>query len=332
MSLVVSKTPYRISFFGGGTDYPDWYREEGGQVLSTTIDKYCYITCRLLPEFFPPQHRIIWASIEHVANVADIRHPAVREALLMMGYDDSRGIEIIHQGELPARSGMGSSSAFAAGLIYGLSLLKGEDLGQSNIYRHAIELEQQRLAEHVGSQDQVAVSVGGMNHIRFGPGDQIEIDPLEIDEQRKTALNDRLMLFFLGRKRFASDIAGEVIANLRARRSDLSQIHEHVELSTSVLKNGSDLDDFGRLLDETWQLKRTLSHSVSNDTVDQVYATATRHGAIGGKLLGAGGTGFMLFYVPHERQAQVRQALDEFIHLPFHFEDGGCRLVSNSEG
>ena len=329
MTLVVTQTPYRISFFGGGTDYPAWYREEGGQVLSTSIDKYCYVTSRFFPEFFPPQHRIVWSSIEVVHSITDIRHPAVREALVMLDYDDTRGIEVVYQGDLPARTGMGSSSAFAVGLLQALSTMRGDKLTQDELYQGAIALEQVRLNENVGSQDQIAVSRGGMNHIRFGPGDTVEITPFELSDDRRRALKAHLMLFYLGRKRFASDIAGEVIANFGHRRSELRDIGSHVDTATDILRNGGDLDDFGRLLHETWQLKRQLGSNVSNATVDDVYARALEAGALGGKLLGAGGTGFMLLFVPPDRQDHVVDMMAPHMHVTFDFETAGCRVVAD---
>lgn len=323
MSLIVARAPYRISFFGGGTDYPDWYREEGGQVLSTSIDKYCYVTCRYFPRFFPAQHRIVWSSIEVVASIFDIRHPAVREALVMLGYDDSRGVELHHYGDLPARSGMGSSSAFAVALIMALTALKGRAMDVEKLYQSATTLEQDRLGENVGSQDQIAVSCGGMNHICFGPGDDINILPFSMAPERKQELNNNLMLFFLGRKRFASDIAAEVISNFRRKKSELRQIHAHVSEALRILGNDGDMDDFGRLLDETWELKRSLGKSVTSAAIDDAYAQACRAGALGGKLLGAGGGGFMLLYVPEDAQPAVRKSLIQFFEAPFRFTETG---------
>ena len=329
MSFVVTKTPYRISFFGGGTDYPDWYRKEGGQVLSTSIDKYCYVTCRFAPKYQTPRHRIVWASIEIVPSIADIRHPVVREALTMLGYDDSRAVEIIYHGELPARSGMGSSSTFAAGLIQGLATMIDEPYDQHELYRRATELERDRLGEHVGSQDQIAVCCGGMNVIRFGPGDKIEVKPLKLAPDRKKDLADHLMLVYLGRTRIASDIAGEVIQNLSNRRAELRQIHDHVDAAVEILRGSGDIMDFGRLLNETWHLKRQLGASVSNDKVDDIYTCARQNGAVGGKLLGAGGTGFMLLFAAPDDQAQLANALAPHTHLPFQLEGKGCRVVVN---
>ena len=331
MSLVVTRTPYRISFFGGGTDYPAWYRDEGGQVLSTSINKYCFVTCRFFPEFFPPQHRIVWSSIEVVASISDIRHPAVREALVMMGFDDTRGIEVNHHGELPARSGMGSSSAFAAGLIQALSTLKGKRLDARALYENAIQLEQECLSENVGSQDQIAVSVGGLNHIRFGPGAAVEINPVSMSVERARDLRAHLMLFYLGRKRYASDIAGEVISNISRRKSELREIHGHVDTAIEILTGHGNLDQFGRLLDETWQLKRRLGQSVSNETVDDIYARACENGSWGGKLLGAGGTGFMLLCAPPDRQDAVRRAMAGHMLVDFDFDHKGCAVITNED-
>jgi D-glycero-alpha-D-manno-heptose-7-phosphate kinase len=324
--MIISRTPYRVSFFGGGTDYPDWYREEGGAVLSTTIDKYCYVSCRLLPPFFNLRHRIVWSHIETVSTIDEILHPAVREGLHALGFDDATGLEIHHQGDLPARAGMGSSSTFIVGLIKALTALRGRMLSKGELARQAIALEQQRLKEHVGCQDAVAAAHGGLNLIHFSRTDDIRVTPVTIAPSRVAELQGRLLLFYLGSSRLASVIAGDVVANLQARRDTLRRMRAMVDEALGILSGGGDLDDFGRLLGESWRLKRELSRAVSTDAVDRVYQRAIDLGALGGKLLGAGGTGFMLFYVPEERQRDVIESLS-CIHVPFAFESEGSSII-----
>lgn len=327
--ILISKTPFRISFFGGGTDYPDWYLREGGAVLSTSIDKYCYITARYLPPFFPHPYRIVWSHIENVSTIPEILHPAVRDGLRMMGFTGDGGVEIHHQGDLPARTGMGSSSAFANGLLLVLSALKGRTFRKSDLFLKSIELEQKWLKENVGSQDQVATALGGFNIIRFGRDGGISAMPIDAPRRHLAELNDRLLLVFSGANRLSSQIAGEVISKLHDRASVLRNMRDMVDEGAALLRTG-DLDGFGRLLHETWQLKRSISGAVSSPALDDIYDTARRHGALGGKLLGAGGAGFMLFYVPRERQAAVIGAL-RLLHVPFRFENKGARLIKNDD-
>jgi D-glycero-alpha-D-manno-heptose-7-phosphate kinase len=324
--MIISRTPYRVSFFGGGTDYPEWVRREGGAVLSTTVDKYCYVSCRLLPPFFNIRYRIVWSHIETVSTVDEILHPAVREGLRSLGFDDTTALEIHHQGDLPARAGMGSSSTFAVGLIKALMALRGRMVSKPELARQAIELEQVRLRESVGSQDAVAAAHGGLNVIRFEPDGEIRIAPVTIPAARSAELQARLMLFYLGSSRLASAVAADVVANLPARQEELRRMRRMVDEAVVILNEGT-LDDFGRLLGESWMLKRQLSRAVSPAPVDRVYETAMQHGALGGKLLGAGGTGFMLFYVPLERQADVIASLSTCVHVPFQFESEGSAII-----
>lgn len=328
--MIISRTPYRISFFGGGTDYPAWYKRHGGRVISTSIDKYCLITSRFLPPFFNVRHRIVWSHIETVQSIREILHPAVREGLRFLGYTDAAGVEIHHQGDLPARSGMGSSSSFAVGLIHALLAMRGEKADAKRLAELAIILEQDRLKEGVGSQDQVAAAYGGFNTIDFDRSGEIHVRPLPLSPQRSGALQDRLMLFYTGLSRMASDVATDVIANIPAREAQLHQMRDLVDQAERILLEG-DLDDFGRLLDQTWRLKRQLSALVSNETVDGVYARALRAGALGGKLLGAGTSGFMLFYAPLERQEAVREELRDLLYVPFRFEAEGATLLSSAD-
>ncbi|MEA2905402.1 MAG: D-glycero-alpha-D-manno-heptose-7-phosphate kinase [Alphaproteobacteria bacterium] len=328
--MIITQTPFRISFFGGGTDFPAWYRTNGGAVLSTTIDKYCYLTCRHFPPFFPNAFRIVWSHIEPVSSISEILHPAVREGLRMMGFTDREGLEIHHQGDLPARAGMGSSAAFANGLILSLHGLKGEQVDRETLYREAIELEQSWLKDDVGSQDQVATACGGLNTISFGPGDAIKVAPLRLPERRIEMLEQQLMLFYTGTSRLGPDIAKKTLSHLSEHADDLRHMRKMVDRGIDILTGDGNLSAFGGLLDEAWRYKRRLSSSISNSRIDDIYARAMAHGALGGKLLGAGGTGFMLFYVPLERQKAIRDALPSCLHVPFKLDDKGASIIANN--
>lgn len=316
-----------MSFFGGGTDYPDWYRKEGGAVLSTTIDKYCYLMCRYLPPFFGIKHRVVWSHIETVSSISEILHPAVREGLRYLGFDDSVGLEIHHQGDLPARSGIGSSSSFSVGLINALLSLRAESISAYELALKAIELEHDILKESVGSQDQVAASYGGLNVIRFARDGTFTVEPLEIPQSRVRELESHLMLVYLGASRLASDVASKVTANLQNRGTALKRMHRTVDEGASILRSGDSLKPFGELLHEGWVLKQSLAQEVTNSQVDKVYETARAHGAIGGKLMGAGGTGFMMLFAPPERQAEVQEALANYLWVPFSFEHTGSTII-----
>lgn len=325
--MIISKTPYRVSFFGGGTDYPVWYHKEGGAVLSTTIDKYCYISCRFLPPFFTIKHRIVWSHIETIGSISEILHPVVREGLRFLGFDDSEGLEIHHQGDLPARAGIGSSSSFSVGLINALMGLKGQCIGKHELAIKAIELEQSVLKENVGSQDQVAAAYGGFNIIQFARNGEIEVQPISISPARLAEVQARLMLFYTGTSRLASEVAGEVLAHLGQRTQTLLHMRRLVDRAISILCGQGSLDDFGKLLHEGWMLKRELSPVVSNNAVDCIYQAAIDHGALGGKLLGAGASGFMVFYVPEGKEESVLTGLSRYLHVPFEFESKGSTLL-----
>jgi D-glycero-alpha-D-manno-heptose-7-phosphate kinase len=325
--MIISSTPYRISLFGGGSYYPAWFRKRGGAVLSTTIDKYCYISCRVLPPFFTIRHRIVWSHIETVSSIAEILHPAVRAALKVLGFDDSSGIELHHQGDLPARSGIGSSSSFCVGLIKALLALRGQGIGKQELATAAIKLEQETMKEVVGVQDQVAAAYGGFNRMSFSPDGSINVRPIDIPPSHLAELESRLLLFFTGASRLSTENAREFVARIDQNDSHLRAMSQLVEQATAVLELEKDLDDFGRLLHENWMLKRELGARVSNPVVDGIYATALAHGALGGKLLGSGSSGFIVFYVPHDKQPAVLQALANYIRVPFKCESEGCRLI-----
>lgn len=325
--MISTRAPYRVSFFGGGTDYPAWYLREGGAVLSTTIDKYCHITARYLPPFFAERHRIVWSHIETVASISEILHPAVREGLRFLGFDDRVGVEIHHQGDLPARSGIGSSSSFSVGLIKALTALRGQMINKHDLALRAIELEQAVLRENVGSQDQVAAAYGGFNLIRFQRNGSIQVEPVTAAPRRVEALEKHLMLLYTGSSRMGGEIAASVIAKIGDKTAELRRMQQLVDTAVGILTGNGSLDAFGDLLHEAWRIKRGLAAGVSNPEVDEIYETARRHGALGGKLLGAGARGFMLFFVPPGRQAGLMKALDRLLWVPFRFESEGCTTI-----
>lgn len=323
--MIVSRTPFRLSFFGGGTDYPSWYSEHGGAVLATSINKYCYLTCRHLPPFFEHSIRLVYSKIENCHTLEEIQHPAAREILRYAGI--ARGVEIHHDGDLPAGSGMGSSSAFTVGLLHALHALKGEMPSKRQLAEESIHVEQNVIRETVGSQDQVSAAFGGFNHIVFGTNGAIDIRPVTVGPERIAELNDNLMLFFTGLKRTASDVAGSYVGKLSTKRAELNATRELVDESLRILGGQDDLTRFGELMDEGWRVKRTLSEHVSNSHIDDLYDCAQRAGAVGGKITGAGGGGFLLLFVPRDRQPEVRECLASLIHVPFKFEYGGSQII-----
>ena len=330
MLMAISRTPYRVSFFGGGTDYPPWFRRHGGAVLSMAIDKYCYIGTGFLPPFFGIRHRIIWSHIEAVGSAAEIQHPAVRAGLEHLGFDDSEGIELFHQGDLPARSGIGSSSSFAVGLINALSTMRGKTLNARELALSAIDLEQNKLKEAVGCQDQIASAFGGMNVIRFERDDSFSVTPLALGEAGRCEFERWLMLFYTGSSRLSSDFAKRLIKNLDANARHMTRMGEMVDIGAELLHAGR-IEEFGRLLHESWTLKRGLANGTSTNMIDRIYDDAQRAGAIGGKLLGAGGTGFMVFVVPPEKQPAVAKALSELITVPVTTDFTGSTIVYRRE-
>jgi D-glycero-alpha-D-manno-heptose-7-phosphate kinase len=325
--MIISRTPYRLSFFGGGTDYPAWFRSNGGAVVATTIDKYCYLTCRYLPPFFEHRIRVVYSQIECCRSVDEIQHPAVRECLRYLNI--ARGLEIHHDGDLPARSGMGSSSAFTVGLLHALHGLLGQMRSSKELAIEGIEVEQERLKEAVGSQDQISAAYGGFNKISFTENGRFQVSPMTLPDDRVTELNDTLMLFYTGIKRTANTIAKSVIQSIPSPTSEraLRAVRAMVDEAVAVLCGGGDLDPIGRLLHEGWLAKRSLNSSVSNPMVEAIYDSARRAGALGGKLTGAGGGGFMLLYVPTRDQGRVREALKALINVPFRFETSGSQII-----
>ena len=322
--MIISRTPFRVSFFGGSTDYPRWYEENPGAVLATTIDKYCYITCRYLPPFFEYKSRILYSKTEHVQKVDEIDHPAVREVLRYL--DIHEGMEIHHDGDLPARTGLGSSSSFTVGLLNSLYALKGTMATHERLAHEAIHIEQEMCKENVGCQDQMLAAYGGFNHIQFGGQNHLRIQKVTIGREKLKALQSHLMLYFTGFSRTASEIVAHQLQNMDQKKKELKAMHQMVGKAIEIL-NGNNLLEFGKLLEESWQLKRSLSDKISTPYIDDIYDTAKRAGAIGGKLLGAGGGGFVLLFAPPERQAQIREKLKNFLMVPFKFESLGSQII-----
>ncbi len=323
--MIISRTPFRVSFFGGGTDYPVWFREHTGAVLATTINKYCYITCRWLPPFFSHTSRIVWSRIELVKDREEIQHPAVREVLNFL--DIREGVELHHEGDLPARTGLGSSSAFTVGVLNALYGLNGIMAGREQLAREALHIEQDRLKEHVGCQDQVMAAFGGFNRVDFWGERNFRVSPIMITADRLELLQNHLMLFFTGLSRNASDIAADQISTIPQRVQELAAMHQMVDEGIRILNGPGDLVEFGRLLEESWKLKRRLSDKISTAHIDAMYEAARRAGCVGGKLLGAGGGGFLLLFVPPEQQERVRSGLKGLLEVPFRFETVGAQVI-----
>ncbi|HVS38505.1 MAG TPA: hypothetical protein VMS17_23310 [Gemmataceae bacterium] len=327
--MIISRTPFRISFFGGGTDYPSWRQTHGGAVLAAAIDKYCYLTCRHLPPFFDHRIRLVYRNIETCNTVDEIRHPVVRAVLNYLRFD--RGLELHHDGDLPARSGMGSSSAFTVGLLHALYALRGEMRTKMQLARESIHVEQELVGETVGSQDQVMAAFGGLKYVQFHSDGRIDVDPVPLTPARLEELQAHLMLFYTGVPRTASDVARSYATNLERRR-ELKALRGLVEEGIDLLVGGADLTPFGEMLHEAWQIKRGLSDRVSNPGVDKLYERAREAGAIGGKLTGAGGGGFLLLFVPPARRAAVLAALPGRIHVPFAFDTAGSQIIFYDPG
>ena len=323
--MIITKTPFRMSFFGGGTDMEEYFRENGGSVLSTSFDKYCYVNVRHLPRFFDYSTELSYSKTERVTDVNDIQHPAIREAMKML---DMHEIRLTYEADLPARSGLGTSSSFAVGMLNAFYALKGKYADKKKLADEAIYLERVLCNEAGGWQDQIAAAYGGFNRINFGP-DGYEVLPVIISPERKRQLNDNLMMFFTGFTRFSSDVQkANAAGGAIDKKTMLREMYSLVDDAERVLTDKAcDLDDFGRLLDQTWKLKRQTGSAVSTNSIDGLYAKGIKAGAIGGKLLGAGGGGFLVFYVQTEKQDAVKKAMSDLSHIPFEFEDGGTRVI-----
>jgi D-glycero-alpha-D-manno-heptose-7-phosphate kinase len=323
--VIISRTPFRISFFGGGTDYPGWYRENGGQVLSTTIDKYCYISLRYLPPFFSHRIRLVYSNMENCQHFSEIKHPSARETLRFLGLD--RNLEIHHDADLPSRSGMGSSSSFTVGLLHALYALRGVMPGPKRLAEESIHIEQDMIQETVGSQDQTAAAYGGFNHILFGRDGEIEVRPLTIGAQRLRSLSDHVMLFYTGIMRTASSVAHTYVEDLGAKANHLRRRSEMVGERVDLLRGDGAIRCFGELMHDAWQAKKSLGSKITSPAINDVYERARAAGCIGGKLLGAGGGGFFCFFAPPEVHRRVRESLRELLYVPVSFSRHGSQIV-----
>jgi D-glycero-alpha-D-manno-heptose-7-phosphate kinase len=323
--MILSKTPYRISLFGGGTDFPDWYLNHGGAVISSTIDKYCYISCRTKLPFFEHKYRFVYSSIENVSAIKEIKHPAIRGVFEWYKIDEC--LEVHHDGDLPARSGLGSSSAFTVGLLNVLGAQKGEAWSKQELASCALHVEQNVIGEPCGSQDQVAVAFGGLNKIEFHTDGKFHVKPLTVGLERVDVLNNHLLLFFTGTQRYSSDIETEKIKVLDKKTAELYRMFEMVDESIEILtQKVFDYSRFGKLLHESWLLKRGLVEGVSNTTIDEAYGVAMKNGAIGGKILGAGGGGFLIMFAEPKFHQTIIDALSGMVHVPFKFEQSGSHI------
>lgn len=322
--MIITKTPFRMSFFGGGTDMEEYFKEHGGAVLSTSFDKYCYVNVRHLPRFFDYSTELSYAKTERVNNIEDIEHPAIREAMKML---DMHEIRLTYEADLPARSGLGTSSSFAVGMLNAFYALKGKYADKKKLADEAIYLERVLCNEAGGWQDQIAAAYGGFNRINFS-ADGYEVLPLIIHPERKKALNSNLLMFFTGFTRFSSEVQKANQASKVDKTKQLQEMHQLVDEAEKVLVDKhADMDEFGRLLDHTWRLKRQTGAAVSTDNIDLLYEKGIKAGALGGKLLGAGGGGFLVFYVQPEYHQAVMEAMSDLLYIPFEFENGGTRVI-----
>ena len=321
--MIITKTPFRMSFFGGGTDFPDFYNEYGGAVLSTTFDKYCYVNVRHLPPFFECTTELSYSEMERVTDINRIKHPAIREA---MKYLDMREIRLSYEADLPARSGLGTSSSFAVGMLNAFYALKGKHKSNRQLADDAIHLERTLCDEAGGVQDQIAAAFGGFNRIDFNESGYT-VNPLVISNARKRQLNENLIMFFTGFARFSAEIQTNTQKALSDKTKELLEIKNLVYEAEEILTSKADLTEFGKLLDYTWKLKRGISSGITTNVVDNMYDVALKNGAVGGKLLGAGGGGFLVFYCEKEKQTSLIKALDGYLHIPFEFENDGTRII-----
>ncbi len=320
--MIITQTPFRMSFFGGGTDFPDFYNKYGGSVISTTFDKYCIVSVGYLPRFFEYKNQITYSIIERTKTVDEIKHPAVRNALK---YLEMNEIRLDYTADLPARSGLGTSSSFAVGMLYALYALQGKYVDKTKLAKDAIYLERTLCKESGGIQDQIAAAFGGFNRINF-TSDGFSVAPIVISNERKQLLNENLMLFFTGFTRYSHEVSTLQEQATKNKTAQLKEMLSLVDEAEKILVSESNLDEFGKLLDYTWKLKRGITKSISTDFIDSMYEKAIKAGALGGKLLGAGGGGFFVFYVEKDKQENVRKILNDFMYVPFKFESEGTKI------
>ena len=327
--MITSRTPYRISFFGGSTDYPDWYLNHGGSVFSSTIDKFCYISTKFSTNLLDTRHKIVWSHIENVQSFNDILHPVVREGLKYLNFDNNKGIEIYHSGDLPARTGIGTSSSFSVGLINALSNLNNKPLDKHHLALKAIELEQKILNETVGSQDQIAASYGGFNKIVFNTNGNIIVNSINIDHKTINLLNSNISLYYSGTRvgRNSSDIVSDMLINIDSKYGLLKELESYVDIGINLLTK-NDFMEFGKLIHESWKIKKSLGSKITNSEIDEIYDIGIKNGAYGGKILGAGGAGFIMFIIPEEKKEKLKQKLTNCIEVSFKFENQGSIITT----
>ena len=327
--MITSRTPYRISFFGGGTDYPDWYLNHGGSVFSSTIDKFCYISAKFSTNVIDTRHKIVWSHIENVQSFNDILHPVVREGLKYLNFDNNQGIEIYHSGDLPARTGIGTSSSFSVGLINALSNLNNKPLDKHHLALKAIELEQKVLNETVGSQDQIAASYGGFNKIVFNTNGNIIVNNINIDHKTINLLNSNISLYYSGTRigRNSSDVVSDMLINIDSKYELLKELESYVDIGINLLTK-NDFMEFGKLIHESWKIKKSLGSKITNSEIDEIYDIGIKNGAYGGKILGAGGAGFIMFIIPEEKKEKLKQKLNNCIEVSFKFENQGSIITT----
>lgn len=327
--MIISRTPFRISFFGGGTDYPKWYKKNKGSVISTTINKYCFITARYLPPFFKYKYCIRYYKREERSRIKDIRHPSVRECLKYLKIKN--GIEIVHNADLPALSGLGSSSSFTVGLLNAFSALNGKMLTKKELTNDALYIEQKKIGENVGSQDQSIAAFGGLNRIDFGGQAEVLVNPIVLDSTYEKNFQENLLLVFSGLSRKADNVAKEQISKIDLNKLKYEKIYRLVDEAENILRKKRNLDAFGELLNYQWELKKTLSSNITNNKIDEIYNIAIKNGAIGGKLLGAGNGGFMLFYAKKKNHSKILNKLNKYLHVPFRFDYTGSQIIYYSK-
>jgi D-glycero-alpha-D-manno-heptose-7-phosphate kinase len=324
--FILVRTPLRISFFGGGSDYPEHYNRFNGAVLSTTIDKYVYQSFRFVPAFGEVKHKIVWRHVEFVDTISEILHPSVREGLKFLNFNDETGIEISYQADLPGRTWMGSSSSFTVGLKNGLFALKGKYLNKKKITDLALELEQDVLKENVGSQDQIAASFGGLNLIEFNKTINYKVKAIKLNEDVQNNFLSHLILVYTGSTRFSSEITKTFVKNIQNKEKLINRLHSLVYEGLNLLKN-DDIINFGKLLDESWKIKTQLSHNITNNIIDDIYSLGKEKGAVGGKLLGAGSSGFLLFVVPKNNRKKYINGMKKFKIVEFNFDQDGTKII-----
>lgn len=326
--MIISRTPFRISFFGGGTDFPEFYREHGGATLLTTINKYCYISLHNIRPYFSYRYRASYIKSETVNSPADFSHPLIRESLLYVRPAD--GLEIAHVSDLPARTGMGTSSSFTVGLLHALHALKRDRISPEDLAQEGILIERKKVGDSGGHQDQYAAAYGGLLCLHFNKNNKVDVHRLALRSENIVALEKHLLLFYTGVEQSSESIMKQQKKRTRQNHKTLLEMLGIVHEAENILKNERDIAQFGRLLHETWMLKRTLARSISNSEIDGLYAAARTAGAVGGKLLGAGGRGFFLVFAPPERQPQIIKKLHKLKPVPFNFSMEGSRIIFQS--